>query len=323
MGAQDTFAVVSLKPHPQVLLAGDSRQEMQAVLALDKLVPGATGLDLPAALTLANGLVDTPGRQSQIIVLTDGSYVLHDDPLPPVSAPVTWQLIPAGAGGESNQAVLNVSAGTLPDGRHRLFGRVVNFGDAPVTRTVRVSTGAGVFDETTVRLAAQGEIDRMWTLPAQAETVAVEIVEPDILPLDNRAELLLTGTARRRVLLISETSDEPLAQPLARALEVQPGVELTVAGPEAVQPNPAGYDLLVFDGPPRRSHGLAGRPSAGGQPTAGAFAADGAALCSRCAPGPGPRLGAAHRGWTCPGVYFDRVPQLALPNWGRGRFDGR
>ena len=58
MTDRDTFAVISLNRRPEVLLAGDSAVAGRAVVELDNLAPGGTGLDLPAALTLANGFVD-------------------------------------------------------------------------------------------------------------------------------------------------------------------------------------------------------------------------------------------------------------------------
>ncbi len=244
---QDTFAVIGLNAQPEILLSGNAEQMTQALLALDNLVPGATGLDLPAALTLANGLVD-PNRQNQIIVLTDGSYTLEASALPPIMAPIEWQIIPSSSASRrlpasSNQALLNVSARTWPDGRHRLFARVINYSDETVARTMRVLMGKRLFDETTVQLEPQAETARVWILPESAETATVEIVEPDALPLDNRAELLLLDTARYRVLLVSEAPET-----LARALEAQPGVELTIDAPSARTHDSGDFDLTVFEG---------------------------------------------------------------------------
>ena len=43
MGEQDSFSLISLDPRPQILLRGDREQKIQALVALDNLVPGATG----------------------------------------------------------------------------------------------------------------------------------------------------------------------------------------------------------------------------------------------------------------------------------------
>jgi hypothetical protein len=282
---------------------------------LDNLIPGATGQDLPAALTLANGLID-PNRLNQIVVLTDGNYAVETDSLPPVLAPLDWQLIPSNPPTlqpSSNQALLNVSARTLPDGRHRLFARAINYSDAPVARTVQVFAGERLFDEVTLQLEPQGETARVWTLPAPVETARVEIVEPDLLPLDNRAELLLLDTTHQRVLLVSDTPDT-----LMRALEAQPGVEVTIDPPSARTHNSADFDLTVFEGQglpvelttwpkgnilvvnPPLGHPLLPAPN----------------FTRNLRPDP-TSASALLTGIELSGVYFNRVLQVALPNWAK------
>lgn len=239
---QDTFALISLSPQPEILLTGDGQLKTQALLALDNLVPGATGSDLVTALTLANGLVN-PNQRSQIMIFTDGAYNVAADSLPDLLAPVTWRLIPNFPSPQAgNQALLNVSARTLPDDRHRLFARVVNYSEAPVARTVRVSVGERLFDELTLQLEPGAETAQVWTLPKSAETARVDLVEPDIMPLDNSAELWLVQTTRLQVLLVSETPEI-----LSRALAAQPDVELTLSAPQTL-PDPTDFDLIVFEG---------------------------------------------------------------------------
>jgi hypothetical protein len=256
MGEDDTFAVISLNRRPEIVLTGEAQQKAQALLALDNLSPGATGLDLPTALTLANGLIQ-PEQQNQIIVLTDGNYLVDADTLPPMQIPVAWQFIPTQPQ-TSNQALLGFSAQTWPDGRYRLFVRVVNYGDTPAARTLRLSANEQIAQESSLELEPQSEVAKAWTLPDSARTVTVEIVEPDVLPLDNRAELMLTGTANYRVLLISNApeteapqNEAPHIEALAHTLEAQPGVELTVVDAATMsQYKPADFDLTVFDGLP-------------------------------------------------------------------------
>ncbi|MEW5956835.1 MAG: VWA domain-containing protein [Chloroflexota bacterium] len=309
IAGQDRFAVISLDPQPQILLTGDGRQLAQAAPALDNLAPGATGLDLPAALTLANSLIDSPDRDYQIFILTDGNYAVASEPLPEMRAPVSWQIFSSGP--VANQALLNVSSAALPDGRHRLFARVVNYAGAPATRTVRVSTDQAVFDEISVQLEPQAEAARVWTLPATAQTAAVELLEPDVLPLDNRAELLLAGPTRYQVLLVSNSPDL-----LARALAVQPGVELTVDAPDLSRHDPAGFDLVVFDGlPPALASWPAGNLLVVNPPLGHPLLpAEHFARSLRPDPDTGSTLLA---GVDLSGVYFERAPQLTLPAWAK------
>jgi hypothetical protein len=312
MGDQDTLTVIGLNPQPAILLSGNAEQKTQVLLALDNLVPGATGQDLPAALTLANGLID-PTRLNQIIVLTDGAYAVEADALPSILAPLEWQIVPSNAPTlpSSNQALLNVSTRILPDGRHRLFARVINYSDAPVARTVQVFAGERLFDEAAVQLEPQTETARVWTLPATVETARVEIVEPDMLPLDNRAELWLLDTTRQRVLLVSDAPDT-----LARALEAQPGVEVTIDTPAARGYDSADFDLTVFEG-----QGLPVEMTAWPKgnilvvnPPLGHPLLPGPNFTRNLRPDPA-SASALLAGVDLSGVYFNRVLQVALPDW--------
>jgi hypothetical protein len=312
LGQRDAFVIIGLDPQPEVLLSGEAEQKTQALLALDNLVPGATGADLPAALTLANGLLD-PSRLQQIIVLTDGAYTIPSESIPPVSAPIEWQIQPSNPPTlqPSNQALLNVSTRTLPDGRHRLFARVINYGDTPVARTVQIFAGERLFDETVVQLQPQAESARVWTLPAPVETARVSLVEPDSLPLDNEAEVLLLETTRQRVLLVSDTPDT-----LSRALSAQPGIELTVDAPASRRYDSTNFDLTVFEGaglPLDLTAWPAGNLLVVNPPLGHPLLpADNFSRNLRPDPATGSTLLA---GADLSGVYFNRVLQITLPEW--------
>jgi hypothetical protein len=302
----DTVAVVSLAPQPDILLTGEAAQQESLLSALDALTPGATGANLPAALTLANGLL-VPDRPNQIIVLTDGGYPLDPAQMPTVLAPITWQLIPVTPTGPANLALLDVSARRLPDGRHRLFARAVNFGDAPAAVTLRLRVDDHPPQESQLTLAADSDSGQGWTLPASARTVTLEIIAPDILPLDNRAALFLASTAVRRVLLLSDSPDT-----MARAFAAQPDVDLTIRPAGPVPADAAAFDLLVFDGQlpdnwPGGNLLLIDPPLA--DPLLPA-----AATLRAVRPDPAtasPLLAGADLS----GLYFNRVPQLTLPAW--------
>ncbi len=304
----DSFAVISLNPHPEILLAGNAEQKTSALTALDDLTPGATGANLAEALTLTTALID-PAQKNQIVVLTDANYQVDSQNLPSVPAPLNWQIIPDDSSSGGNQTLLNVSTRRLTDGRHRVFARVVNYGDTPVVRTLRVIVDGVVSVEDPVKIGAKADVDKIWTLSSQAETAAIEIVEPDILPLDNRAELLLFSVAQRRVLLLSQTPDT-----LARALDVQPGVELTISPPAATRYNPADFDLIIFDGLPLgltdwpRGNLLVINPPLG-HPL---LPADDFAGSIRPDPDTASSL---FTGMDLSGVLFNRVTRLTVPEW--------
>jgi hypothetical protein len=304
----DSFAVISLSPHPRVLLVGEVEQKTSALLALDKLVPGAAGANLSAALTLTNGLID-PSQKNRIIVLTDGNYPLSSQMLPSVLASLEWRMIPTRLSDNSNQALFNVSSRRLPDGRYRVLARVANYSDSPVMRTLRLVVDDRVVREDPIEIEAQAGAVKVWTLGVQAESAVVEIIEPDILPIDNRAELLLFGTAQRRVLLISEAPDT-----LARALAVQPGVELTIQPFNEAGYIPDDFDLVVFDGLSvevtawPRGNVLVVNPPLGHSLLPG----------TNFARNLRPDLETASSlfaGIDLSGVLFNRVPRLTTPEW--------
>lgn len=308
LGEIDTIVVISLAPQPELLLSGTAEQKASSLLALDNLVAGANGANLVAALSLANGALD-PEADNRVIVLTDGNYPLEPQTLPVVLAPLHWELIPGSTAGEGNQALFDVSTRPLPDGRHRVFARLVNYSETPVNRTLRLLANGNVVDETAVEVGAQAETAQVWTVSAQAETVAVEIAEPDLLPQDNRAELILLNSTQRRVLLISETPDV-----LARALKAQPGIELTIMPSASATDNLNDFDLVVFDGLPLevttwpRGNLLVVNPPLG-HPL---LPADNTVRNLR------PDLETALallEGIDLSGVYFNRAPRLFAPDW--------
>ncbi|HMQ53433.1 MAG TPA: BatA and WFA domain-containing protein [Anaerolineae bacterium] len=309
LSESDRIAVVSLGPQPELLLAGSGDQRAALLSTLDHLLPGATGANLTEALSLAGGLVE-PDLQSQIVVLTDGNFTVEAEALPAVPAPVTWRFIPDNAEPVPNQALFDVSARPLPDGRYRLFARVINYGDLLARRTLRLVVDGETVDEASLDLEPQSDATYLWTVSAGADTAAVEIVETDVLPLDNRAELRFVDSTRRRALLISA---EPTT--LARALEVQPGLDLTVIEPEEWPvPEPSGFDLLVFDNPPasltdwpRGNIWLVNPPV--GHPL---LPVDNVVVNLR------PDVSTASTmlaGIDLSGVYFPRVARLVAPDW--------
>jgi Ca-activated chloride channel family protein len=314
MDDADRMIVIGLDQDPRVLFSAEGTGKDQAAVALEALQPGATGIDLPAALTLANGLVD-PERPNRILLLTDGAYTVDSSALPALDVPVTWEVLPspdvARAVGNraANQALLNVSARSLPNGGHRLFARIVNYSLATAQPTVQVTVDGRVLVEEVLTVEPEAEVARVWTLPAEGVRAAVEIPEPDALPLDNRAELFLARSTRRRITLVSETPEI-----VARALEAQPGVELTITAPDMPLPDPASYDLLVLDGLPLELTAWPpgdllvidpplGHPLLPVRNYARNLHPDAAAASELL------------DGVDMSGVFFNRVPDVELPDW--------
>ncbi len=333
MGENDTFALITLNRHPELLFSGDSEQQPQAQQILDSLVPGGTDVDLPAALTLANGLIEAGEQYNQITVLTDNNYDIDAEDLPRVFAPLDWQTFGTSASGTppNNQALVNVAARTQLDKSYRLFVRVVNYGDEAVDRTLQLSVDGEAADDSAVQLDPQGEAVRVWTIPAAAQTATVEIVEEDVLPLDNRADLLLANTASYQTLLLIDESqtaeetdettevetvaDEEDTPPLIRALQVQPNLELTIdEAANLGNYDLDAYDLIVFDGLPLT---LTEWPAGNLlliNPPLGHPLLTVENFVRTLRPDPDTASPLLDR-IDLSGVYFNRLPQVMLPEW--------
>ncbi len=308
MGENDSVAVVLLSSNPQLLLVAEAEEKEAAWRILDKLTPGGNGVNLAAALTLTTGLID-PQQKNEIVLLTDANYPLDSSILPDVLASLTWHLIPADLAASDNQALFDVSTRRMADGRYRIFARVVNYSDQPVNQTLRLTIDDLVSNEDPLEIAPQSDILRAWTLSAQAETASLEIIEPDALSLDNRADLLLLDSVQHQVLLIS---DKP--EILIKTLAVQPGVELTVVPSIANDYTFADYDLIVFDGLPLAlttwpvGNVLVVNPPLG-HPL---LPADNYARDLR----PDPETASALlTDMDLSGVFFSRVPRVIEPEW--------
>lgn len=257
-GLDDTMSIISLEKHPRILFTSTQAEtesenddetnrvtinRVKALSELDNLRLGGTGIDLPTALNLATSLID-PNRNNRIVVLTDGHYSVDPTRLPPVPIQIDWQIL---GNSESNQALLNVSAKRQPDGSHRLFARLVNYGDISVQRTVEVAIDGDVVEPRTVEIPAGGETVEVWTVTErQAQSAQIKLLEDDSLAIDNMADVWLQSGTRHRVLLQAETPD-----PLTRALLAQPNVDLTIDTPDDdASYNPADFDLTILQNQP-------------------------------------------------------------------------
>ncbi len=323
MTENDSFAIIGLNHYPQVLVSGNGEDTLPALQVLDSLQPGATDTNLSAALTLANGLVQAEQR-NQIVVLTDNIYTFEATDLPQLLAPVDWQTF-GWAGPLPNQALVNVSARRLTDGRQRLFARIVNYSDEPVQRTVRLVVDDQNAGETAVQLGPRADTSRVWTLGDTAQTATVEIVETDVLPLDNRAELLLANTTHYQLLLLADDAqaeaevpeDETPDNALVRALDAQSGVDLTVGNLANLGSYDfTSFDLIILDGVPvdqidwSQSNLLLINP-----PSDNSLLSIGDNVRNLRPDSKTASDLLADIDWS--GVYFDQLPQIDLPEWAR------
>jgi len=310
----DTFALIALKPQPEIIWADETapnlsdtaraEQKIRNIASLSQLTVGATGINFLSAFHLAASLLD-PTRNNRVIILTDGNFKLDPATLPHLPAVVEWRLKLSQVA-VGNQALLNVSVKRLPNNSQQLFTRILNYSDQNVERTVQLSLDGQRFAKETVTIAPQGEVARVWNLPAQAQTARLELMEADALPVDNVAELWLQNSTRYHVLLLSDTPDT-----LARGLQAEANVDLTIATITETR-TVTDFNLVVMEGLPLSQLDKFELPTKSlswliVNPTAEEIARN---------VRPDPTLAAswlAELEWS--GVYFRQVASDPLPDW--------
>lgn len=224
-------SVVEAGPDPRVLVAFSSDPEAIAG-ALQGLEAGGGKEDLSGAIRLARGLA-APDRDTSVVLFSDGGAApLTGEPLAGVT-----HLVFDGLG--SNLAISALDAEPSTEGVPRLFVQVDNHG--PDARQVSVEFEVDGLPAGSIELEVAGLDSARRVVPVDAgagSTVVASLAGvDDSLSLDDRAHLVVQGSAGRSVAVLGEGS--PF---LSALLGSTPG--LTPAD------DPAAADLLVVDGGP-------------------------------------------------------------------------
>lgn len=219
--------VVRARARPEIVRqAGDAAA---ARAALDTLTadPPATGraapADLGAAVELAGAAIrSAPGRSNEILVLT-GSR-LDGRQLSDPNARVEVQTF--GAGGP-NVGIAAFDVRRPPgEAIARGYARVVNETDQPVATRLGLTADRVPVERLPIDLAAGGEGEVVFSLPAGTREVVgrIDPVATDRLPADDRSGAVV-GNVRRDVLLVGAGG-----QALEHGFAVLPGVAVRPVG---------------------------------------------------------------------------------------------
>ncbi|MEO7909617.1 MAG: VWA domain-containing protein [Roseiflexaceae bacterium] len=235
MGSGDHVILIAAGPTARVVASG--ADEPTALLAaLDQLRPGGTGTDMDGALTLAEAAFDQQ-RVRQVLVLSDGA-------LPPaaartVAAPLDWQQV----GDEQPNRAIVAFAARSTGANVQVYARAANFSATPIQTSVQLYGDDQALGSRNVAIAAGGETELTWTLPARYNQLRAALDGRDALPQDDDGFLSLAQTRAVKALLVSDKPDA-----LRRALAAIPGVSVTVIAPasySAASASAAG--LTLFD----------------------------------------------------------------------------
>lgn len=235
LGSGDRAILVATGTTARVLATGTGADIPALLATLDTVQPGGTGTDFTGAFTLAQAAFAGQARR-EILVLTDNGPSTTGLPSS-VAAALSWQQIGTA---QPNRAIVALAARAW-GAQVQVYARVANYAPTPFSTRITLYADERVLGERTADIAANGETELTWTLPASYATLRAVLDGGDSLPQDDEARLSLAQT---RPLAIELVSAAPAA--LRRALAAVPSAQVTVTAPAAYQPGSQAA-LTVFD----------------------------------------------------------------------------
>lgn len=236
LGPGDTLALIELNATPRLLLTGGPDEAPQLEQAVRRLRAAGNGADLPGALQLA-GSSFRPGQENRVLLLTDDALAAPQSDLT-VAAELERRTYGANS---ANAAIIAFASRRLPDGEVALYGRVVNWDDAPAIRTLRLVVDGQQRDQQAIRVPEQGATEYTWRVAESSALAELSLSGGDALPADDRAVLPLTQARTVRVLLVG-----PPGSALERVLGVLPGLQVSAAA--ALDPAAPPADVTILNG---------------------------------------------------------------------------
>lgn len=235
LGSGDRAILVAAGTTARVLATGTGADIPALLATLDTVQPGGTGTDFTGAFTLAQAAFAGQARR-EILVLTDNGPSTTGLPAS-VGAALSWQQLGTA---QPNRAIV-VLAARAWGAQVQVYARLANYAPTPFSARIALYADERTLGERTANIAANGETELTWTLPASYATLRAVLDGGDSLPQDDEARLSLAQT---RPLAIELVSAAPAA--LRRALAAVPSAQVTVTAPAAYQPGSQAA-LTVFD----------------------------------------------------------------------------
>jgi Mg-chelatase subunit ChlD len=202
------------------------------------------------AILFAHGFLKK-GSPDRVVAISDGAFEGAEEFTRETSY---FRFIKVGAGTE-NTAIVGFDVRRQPGGaeHYQALVRVRNFGDRPVTPSLRLTLGESVIARQNLELPGLSEQVLVYSLDASAAGILTASLDfDDDLATDNRAVLSLAGAAPLRILYVG-----PGNPVLINLLALFPQVQLTemaqwaemVAEIEGTGPGLriAEYDVAIFD----------------------------------------------------------------------------
>ena len=244
MEPEETVTLIATNPRPHLVATGGPEEAARLLVALAGLQANGTGSEVAAALTLAEAALQ--GRSgARVVVLTDAALPntqLEKLTTRPNTLPLEWVAV---GGPRDNRAIVSLAArqrGTA--GLVQIYGRAVNYGQAPLQTVLRLFGDDQLLDTRAVTMQAGGEVELTWLVPRGISLLRAELDGADTLPADDTATISLAPTRPVQALLVSD-----LPASLERALRAVPGLTLTTLAPNLYPgaAEAATADLTIFD----------------------------------------------------------------------------
>lgn len=243
LGPNDMATLITFGTKPRLI--GDTRVDgLQNLLTkIEGLQAGDTGNSLQNALILGESIASDQ-LPVQFYVLTDASFDdpgLHDSPIP-----MHWYVF---AEDTPNQAVLNIQAVSIGDGKFQVFSNLANFSGQESSRLATLIADGRPLHSTYIDLSPDSVVPQVWPLvTGNPTTLSVSLIGSDSLSEDDTASTAWGSGMDIRVLLVTtDAYSEPVVAQVEKALQSIPNVSFRQVSIDDY--SPADYaDLAIFLG---------------------------------------------------------------------------
>lgn len=278
--ATNAVSVIGMGNQP-VLGVAQSTDAGAVNTAIQRLYPGASRVNVPAALSLAASLA-RPGRRTQAVILTDRSSGLS-----PSSLHLPFPVTVIRFGSLRRDLGIVGFAGSGGTYTHAL-ARIHNFGDQTASGDFELWGGGQLLDVRPTTVGPGATATLAWDhLPAGLTSLRARLDRRDDMPNDKTAWAVVPLPTQRHVVLVTQSDYY-----LETALALDPSVVLQVLSPAGFSVAGTSHaDAIIFDGvlPPAHltTSTLVVNPPAGTAPgvSIGALSPGGTLAIAAGAPG--------------------------------------
>lgn len=252
MARRDQAMVIAAGAQPNLLcpLTSDRSRLSHAIEAVP---PTDEESDLPAALTLARGLLAHAGR-AQAVVFSDGANGANTSQIAQAAGNLPLRFVTVASPDPANVGIVAMDSRRDPDNPakgYQVFVGIKNFGPSPVSGGQLTLAYAGhAVAVRPLHMAANGG-EQTETFQSTAfsaggvVTASLSGIPRDSLATDNSASVVIAPARARKALLVT-TGDVFLE----KGLSLDPDLALYEVAPQdfaTIGHNGQGYDLVIFD----------------------------------------------------------------------------